>query len=237
MPAADIDLSIVIPVFNEHENIDLIVKELKDTIAGWKFRTEVVMVNDGSSDNSWELMQKAAAKEPFIRIVNHDRNRGFGAALKTGYSNARGRVVATMDADLTQDPRQIASFMEAMDKGADIVIGSRYVSGGRMVDVAAHRRFVSAMGRLFVKLLFNLPVKDATNGFRAVRRQVVQSIPLQSDSFNILPEMVVKAARRGYKITEVPMILTKRKFGTSKMNPMKDYFLEISTLLKLKGGT
>lgn len=236
MTAKGPDLSIVVPVFNEHENIARLVNELKGAIKGWKYATEVVMVNDGSSDDSWKVMQDLASREDFLRIANHDRNRGFGAALKTGYRNARGKVVATMDADLTQDPMQIASFMKGMEQGADLVVGSRYVSGGKMVDVAAHRRLISALGRLVVKMLFDLPIKDVTNGFRAIRKSVVDGLDLKSDSFNILPEMVVKAHRKGYSITEVPMTLTKRRFGVSKMSPVRDYLLEMATLLKLRMG-
>ncbi len=236
MTAGEPDLSIVVPVFNERENLEPLVDGLKDAMGKWKYATEVVMVNDGSSDDSWELMQKLAAREGFLRTVRHDRNRGFGAALKTGYGNARGKVIATMDADLTQDPGQIASFMEKIGQGADIVVGSRYVQGGEMIDVAAHRRMVSAIGRLVVTVLFRLPIKDVTNGFRAIRKSVVDGLQLKSDSFNILPEMIVKAHRKGCSITEVPMTLTKRKFGVSKMNPLKDYLLEISTLLKLRFG-
>lgn len=236
MPAKSRELTILIPVYNEKENIPFLVSTLKKTISGWGYDTEVLMVNDGSSDGSREILEKVAKKEKNFRAVHHEKNRGFGAALQTGYKNASGSVISTMDADLTHDPKQIKKFMEKIKQGYDMVIGSRYIEGGKMVDVAWYRRMISDMSRILIRILFNMPIKDVTNGFRAVRKTVVENIDLKSDSFNILPEMVVKARKKGYKITEVPMTLTKRKYGVSKMNPLRDYTKEIITLFKLRIG-
>ncbi len=241
-----IDLTIVIPAFNEKENIPFLVSNLKKTIQRWPYSVEVLIVNDGSSDGSREILDKIAENElkgrkgsaPHfqLRIAHHQKHKGFGAALKTGYKNARGKVISTMDADLTHNPEQIRKFMNKINEGYDMVIGSRYVEGGKMVDVAWYRRLISDMSRVLIKILFNMPIKDVTNGFRAVRKQLLDNIELKSNSFNILPEMVVKARKKGYKITEVPMTLTKRKYGVSKMNPLKDYTKEILTLFKLRIG-
>ena len=231
-----LDLTILVPVYNEKENIDHLVKGLKKTVTKWKYKTEVLLVDDGSSDGSGPLLDIAAKKENFLRIIHHKQNKGFGGALQTGYKNAKGNVISTMDADLTHNPEEILRLMKEIENGYDIVIGSRYVEGGKMVDVAWYRRLVSDMSRVLIKILFNMPIRDVTNGFRAVKKEVVDSIELKSNSFNILPEMVVKARRKGYKITEVPMTLTKRLYGESKMNPLKDYTSEIATLFKLKLG-
>ncbi len=236
MDKTKLDLTIVIPVFNEKENICYLISNLKKTIKKWKYKTEVLLVNDGSTDGSDKILEGERGKNDFIRVIHHGKNMGFGAALKTGYRNAYGRIVSTMDADLTHNPNEILKFLETINGGYDIVIGSRYIEGGKMVDVVWYRRLVSDMSRLLIRVLFNMPIKDVTNGFRGVKRDVVNSLDLKSNSFNILPEMVVKARKRGYKITEVPMTLTKRKFGVSKMNPLKDYTKEIVTLFKLRCG-
>ncbi len=236
MPKNSQELTILIPIFNEKENIPFLVSSLKNFIRKWKYRTEVLMVNDGSTDGSRELLEKIVKKEKKFRVVHHEKNKGFGAALKTGYRNSWGTVISTMDADLTHDPDEIKKFMEKIKEGYDIVIGSRYVEGGKMIGVAWYRRLISDTSRILIRILFNMPIKDVTNGFRAVRKTVVDNIDLKSDSFNILPEMVVKARRKGYKITEVAMTLKKRKYGVSKMNPLKDYTKEIVTLFKLRLG-
>lgn len=231
-----VGLTILVPVYNEKENIGYLVSNIKQAVGKWPFKTEVLIVDDGSKDGSSEILDKVVEKERLFRVVHHEKNRGFGAALQTGYKNARGNVISTMDADLTHDPNEIKKFLGKMDKGYDMVIGSRYVEGGKMVGVAWYRRLVSDMSRILIKILFNMPIRDVTNGFRSVRKEVVDSIELKSNSFNILPEMVVKARKMGYKITEVPMTLTTRKYGVSKMNPLKDYTKEIVTLFKLRLG-
>lgn len=231
----DIELTILVPVYNERENIPHLVSRLKTALESIPYKTEVLLIDDGSRDGSSETLDEVAKKEGFVRVIHHEKNRGFGAAIITGYANARGKYISTMDADLTHDPDQFLPMIKKIEGGHDIVVGSRYVKGGGMKGVAAHRKLISDIGRLVIRSMFGLPISDVTNGFRTVRKDAVNSLNLKETSFNVLPEMIVKAQKKGYKIGEEPMTLTSRKYGVSKMKFL-DYYLEIKTLLKLKVG-
>lgn len=232
---SDVELTILVPVYNEKENIEHLVSGLKAALDNIPYKTEVLLIDDGSKDGSSQMLDEAAKREGFIRVVHHEKNRGFGAAIITGYANARGKYISTMDADLTHDPLQFLPMIKKVEAGHDIVVGSRYVKGGGMKGVAMHRKLISDIGRLVIRTMFGLPISDVTNGFRTVKKDVVNSLGLKETSFNVLPEMIVKAQKRGYKVGEEPMTLTSRKYGVSKMK-YKDYYLEIKTLLKLKVG-
>jgi dolichol-phosphate mannosyltransferase len=229
--AADLDLTIVIPVLNEAPNVPPLLERVRRAAASWPHRTEILFVDDGSTDGSAEAVAAASAGDAAVRVVRHPENRGFGAAVRSGYENARGAVVATMDADLTHEPATVGLMMDRVRAGADLVVGSRYLAGGGMhEDVPAWRRVVSACARVVIGALFRLPVSDPTNGFRAIRRERALSLGLTGTSFDLLPEMVVKAQKAGLRVDEVPMRLGPRVHGVSKLR-WSDFVLELGTLL------
>jgi len=178
---------------------------------GW----ELLIVDDGSADRTREIVT-ARQGDPRIRLLTHPHNQGLGAALKTGFANARGEFVITIDADLSHPFELIQPFLEAM-ASADVVLASRYVAGGAMVGLPWRRALISRVANSMLRLLFRIPVHDLTTGYRAYRRSALQGINLIGTGFETQLELTVKLARVGARMVEIPLVLRQRAAGASKM--------------------
>ncbi len=154
-------------------------------------------------------------------MVTHEVNKGFAAALKTGIAAALAGgydAAVFMDCDQTHDPADLPAFLTQLERGTDLVIGSRYVGTGGMVDVPWHRVAISVLGNGFGKLVFRLPVRDASSGYRALSRKAMASLRIASNDFSIQVEEVLRARRLGLTFSEIPITLVNRKLGSSKFN-------------------
>lgn len=211
----DILFCIIIPFFNEEDNILPLVKEVEKVIRKNNLNIDVVTVNDGSTDSTLSKLQEMAVRFDNIYIVTYEENRGMGGALKAGITFALGTYAAIlfMDGDLSHDPNTIPEFIASIS-AYDVVIGSRYVRGGGMENVPFSRRFISKMGNMIMKIILGVSISDITTGYRMVRTDVLKQITLQRDDFMIQVEMIAKARTRN--MTEIPILLRNRKAGTSK---------------------
>ena len=158
----------------------------------------------------------------FRSVATHDVNRGFAQALRTGIATAcfgahPADAAVFMDADLSHRPSDMPVLVAALEQGADVAIGSRFVPGGGMVGVPTWRVAISRAGNTFGRLVLGLPIRDLTTGYRAVRRQVFERVTLVEDGFTIQLESVVKAYAAGFRIVEVPIVLSTRRHGVSHM--------------------
>jgi len=212
------DLSIVIPMFNEAENVETTLKRVKEVLAQFPGSFEIVPVNDGSVDNTLEILEKVAEKDDKIKVVSYPKNIGRGMALRKGFQEASGEIIVSIDADLSYSPHYLLDLVETLRKEPDIdfVLASPYMPGGGVQNVPAFRLSVSKWGNKILRLAMPNRIYTSTGIFRAYRRKVLDSLELESDGKEIHLEILSKAIALGYRVKEVPATLTGRQKGRSK---------------------
>lgn len=216
-------LTLVIPCYNEEDSIpDLaeklfpIVEELRRT------RTvELLFVDDGSKDSTFECLRKIAEGQSNIRIVRHTRNRGLGAAQRTGFIHARGDIIVTTDSDGTYRFSEIPVMLDRLQPGVDIVTASPYCKEGHVENVPAYRLILSRGSSFIYQILVNRRISTYTALFRAYRKEVVRRVPFRSNDFLAGTELLVTAMLMGYKVVEHPSTLHARVAGVSKARIMR----------------
>jgi glycosyltransferase involved in cell wall biosynthesis len=204
---------VVIPMYNEEQGLEECVRRVCPTLAGLAYPSRLIAVNDGSRDRTGTMLDRLAAEFPNLLVVHHERNAGYGAALRTGIRTAAGEgfdYVLFMDSDLTNDPADIPRFVAAMEQGVDVIKASRFVRGGRMEGVPWRRSFFSHAGNAVARLLFRTGIRDCTNGFRAVKVSVLARMKLKESGFPIIVEELYQAKTLARTFCEVPVVLTSR---------------------------
>ena len=216
--AGRMDLSIVAPMYNEAENVRATVGAVHDALADFEGEWELVLVNDGSTDNTREVAEAAAKEYPRIRLISYDTNVGRGRALRLGIEAARGDIIVTIDFDLSYSADQILTLYNALkeDPSVDAVLGSAYMPGGAVVGVPLSRRLPSKLGNRILRFALGGQYHTITCVFRAYRREAIQALELQSDGKEIHLEVLSKLIALGYAVREVPATLRWRKKGKSK---------------------
>ena len=212
------DLSIVIPMFNEAENVRATVARVEEALSAFEGEYEIVAVNDGSTDTTLDILREMALQNQTLRVVSYPRNVGRGKALRTGFREARGDLVVSIDADLSYDPKYILDLLRVLEneKDIDLVLASPYMPGGGVQDVPTFRLLVSKLGNKILRLAMPNRIYTSTGIFRAYRRKVLDSLELESDGKEIHLEILSKAIALGFRVKEVPAVLTGRKKGRSK---------------------
>ena len=209
-------LAVVIPMYNEEAGAEECVRAVSPAITALGRRTALVAVNDASSDRTGAILASLQGEFPGLSIVSHDVNLGYGAGLKSGARHAAklgADYVLFMDSDLTNDPKFISDFAGKIDEGYDLVKASRYTKGGGVSGVPVMARAISRAGNLLAGVLFGLPIRDCTNGFRAVRTELFCKMELAENRFPIIMEELYWIKRWNAKTAEIPYILTYRKAG------------------------
>lgn len=212
-----VDLSIIIPMFNEEEVIVETIESVTRELDSLKLNWEIILVNDGSIDNTLDLCYRASARDDRVKIVAYSPNRGRGYALRQGFNIAAGDVVVSIDADLTYSPDHITLIWNEMKKNeSDIVLGSAYMKGGKVIDVPFKRVLISRIGNFILGFTFPGNIKTITCVLRGYRKEVLDSLELESDDKEIHLEILAKAISVGFRIKEIPAVLKGRKKGKSK---------------------
>ncbi len=224
-------LSIVIPVFNERPTLP----EVLEKVGRVPFEKEILIVDDGSTDGTREYLEKMGqnpGKE--IRILFHDRNRGKGAALRTGFREVRGDVVIIQDADLEYNPEDYPALLNPiLDGRADVVYGSRFLGGPHRVLFFWH--YVgNKLLTLLSNMLTNLNLSDMETCYKVFRSDVVKALEFSSDGFAIEAEMTVKIARAGYRVYETPISYSGRDYSEGKKITWKDAFPTLWALIRYR---
>ncbi len=221
-------LSVVIPVYNEMKTIDEIVHQVQSVPVD----KEIILVDDYSTDGTREKLQKIG-EAPNIRVLMHEKNKGKGAALRTGFSAARGDVVVIQDADLEYDPQEYPRLMKPIIDGkADVVYGSRFVTG------ESHRvlYFWHCVGNKFLTFmsncLTNLNLTDMETCYKVFRREIIQSMPIEEDRFGFEPEITAKLAAIRCRIYEVGISYSGRTYEEGKKIGWKDGVRAMWCMLK-----
>lgn len=214
VPLEALSFAVVIPMHNEEANVARCVRAVQGALAALTSRTELIAVDDGSTDRTGPILAELLREFPSLVVATHPRNWGYGAAVQTGIKRAAAAgldYALFMDSDLTNDPKYIPAFVEQMRRGVDLIKGSRYVPGGGMVGVPRHRVVVSVVGNRLAAWLLGVPVADCTNGFRAVRLDLLARMELHERGFAVIMEELYLATCLGATFAEVPHILTSRK--------------------------
>lgn len=205
-------VSIIIPAFNEEENIKNIVDNVEREI---DFAHELVIVNDHSTDDTASIVRKLCEINPNILMVENDLDKGFANALKTGFIRSRGEIVIPVMADLCDDLGSIKEMLDKINSGFDVVCGCRYAGIGARIGGSKLKGFFSSFVGASMNFLIGIPTCDVANAFKMYRRKVIESMKIESRGFEISMEIPLKAFFMGFKITEVPTRWKERERGKS----------------------
>lgn len=211
---------VIIPTYNERENVPRVVPK----VLSQDPRIDVLVVDDASPDGTGELAGELAEENPRVHVLRRTGERGLGPAYIDGMRWGLERAYALlfeMDADLSHPPRHLPEFIEKMEQ-ADVVIGSRYTDGRvTVINWPIRRLLLSYFGTVYARIVTGLPVSDATGGYNCFRREVLESLDLdriESNGYAFQIELKLRAWRKGFRITEIPIVFTERDSGESKMS-------------------
>lgn len=210
---------VVIPTYNEAHNIELILDRVRGSVPS----VDVLVVDDGSPDGTGELADKVAAHDPKISVLHRQAKEGLGAAYRAGFAWGLERgydVLVEMDADGSHLPEQLPRLLEALAE-ADLVLGARWVTGGRVVNWPRRRELLSRGGNLYARLALGLGLHDATGGYRAFRRATLEGLDLagvSSAGYCFQVDLARRAVAAGFRVVEVPITFVERELGESKMS-------------------
>jgi len=213
-------VAVVLPTYNEAENIDRLLRELRMIVP----EARLLVVDDASPDGTGRLAEACAAELGSIDVVHRAVKDGLGNAYRFAFERVIGEgfdVVVTMDSDFSHDPQVIPRMLDAIESGSDVVVGSRYVPGGGTRDWPLHRRLLSRWGNVYTGWILGVGVRDCTSGFRAYRASALAAIhpeTTRADGYAFLTELMVRSVRQGARVVEVPIVFVDRRYGTSKMS-------------------
>ena len=211
-------LSVVVPARDEEGCIAATVAHLHLELRLHRIPHEIVVVDDGSADRTWDVLQQVSAGMPELRPLRNDGAHGFGRAVVYGLDRIRGDAVVVMMADESDDCRDVVSYWETLNRGWDCVFGSRFAKGGGVIDYPWVKRVINRIANRMIMVAFGIRLNDTTNAFKAYRRSVIEGCrPLLAPHFNLTIELPLKAIVRGYSWTVVPITWRNRRTGTAKL--------------------
>ena len=212
-------LSVVIPARNEEGCIAATVEHLHVELRLHGIAHEIVVVDDGSTDETWSVLHNLTSRVPTLKPIQNTGEHGFGRAIILAFDQIGGDAVVVMMADESDDCRDVVRYWQVLNEGWDAVFGSRFVRGGGVIDYPGHKLLINRMANLFLSLLFHIRLNDTTNAFKAYRRKVIEGCrPFRSPHFNLTVELPLKTIVRGYSWTVVPITWRNRRSGISKLS-------------------
>ncbi|RBP43940.1 dolichol-phosphate mannosyltransferase [Roseimicrobium gellanilyticum] len=211
-------LSVVIPARDEEGSVAHTVEELHQTLSARQISHEIVVVNDGSQDGTWGLLQELSQRIPTLRPVNNTGPNGFGRAIICGLNHMLGDAVVIMMADCSDSPAEVVQYWDLLNQGHECVFGSRFIKGGGVHDYPTHKLILNRIANWGIKVLFRIPLNDTTNAFKAYRAEVIEGCrPFIAPHFNLTVEIPLKAIVRGYTWTTMPITWRNRRAGVPKL--------------------
>ncbi|MCE9672973.1 polyprenol monophosphomannose synthase [Myxococcus stipitatus] len=222
---------VCIPTYNERENIEAITLAVLQADP----RVDILVVDDNSPDGTGQIADTLAAKDSRVRVLHREKKEGLGRAYLAAFRWALAEgytYVIEMDADFSHDPRYLPGLLDAAEAGADLVLGSRYVTGGGTVNWGIGRQLLSRGGSLYARTILGVGIRDLTGGFKCFHRRVLETIDLdsvQSSGYSFQIELTYRTLKHGFTVREVPIIFEDRRVGHSKMS--KKIFAEALTMV------
>lgn len=227
--------SIVIPAYNEGARLGATLEKVLDYVHARRWDTEIIVVNDGSGDNTAEIVRAFSAKDPALRLLENPGNRGKGYSVRHGMLNARGRVVLFSDADLSSPIEEAQKLFQALEEGADIAIGSRWLRAETQTRrQPLHRQIFGRIFNLMLRITLGLQFKDTQCGFKAFRQPAVQAIfPLQKiERWGFDPETLFLARKLRFKVQEIPVAWGHS--GGTRIHPLVDGSRMFMEMLRIR---
>lgn len=222
-------LSVIIPVYNEVESIETILKRVQAT----RLVHEIIVVDDGSTDGTRDVLKKLDGRKG-VRVILHEKNQGKGGAVRTGMTAAKGDVLLIQDADLEYDPRDYAELLKPIQEGlADVVYGSRFLGKAHRVTMFWHMVANKSL-TLMTNILYDTILTDMETGYKVFRREVIEGMTIHANRFNFEPEFTAKILKRKRRIFEVPITFNPRDYSQGKKIKLQDAFEAVWTLLKYR---
>ncbi len=200
-----VSVSIVIPAHNEEKNIPPLIKSISSIFSKSKYRYEIIIVNDNSTDNTGRIAEQFASSLKQVRVVHRKNSPGFGKALKDGFNAAKNDVIVPMMGDACDDPNNALKMVKELEKGSfDFVVGTRFSKGG-FVKGMSGLKFLASNSFTYFSQLLGLKMTDTSNAFKVYKKEVLQAVNPKSDGFEILAEIPITAHYLGFKYTEIPV--------------------------------
>jgi len=210
--------TVIIPARDEEASLPSTVEGIHRAFSAEGIPHEIVVVDDGSKDRTWTVLQELKQKFPAAAPVQNPGPHGFGRAVVYGLDHSRGDAVVIMMADSSDSPADAVKYWRLLNEGHDCVFGSRFIKGGKVVDYPRTKLLVNRLANFLVRVAFNIPLNDTTNAFKAYRRTVIDGCrPFLSPHFNLTVELPLKAIVRGYTWTVIPISWHNRKHGEAKL--------------------
>lgn len=211
-------LSIIIPARNESENLKLCIKEIADELIKNGIKYEILVVDDGSTDNTSEIISNFAQNNTSVKCIRNDGENGFGRAVRLGLDHFKGDAVAIMMADRSDSPTDLVNYWNILGRGYECVMGSRFIRGGSVTDYPKIKLLMNRIVNTLIKYAFRIPTNDVTNAFKIYKREVIDGCrPFISPHFNLTVEIPLKAIIRGYSWKVVPISWKNRQKGVAKL--------------------
>lgn len=223
-------LSIVVPVYNEKETVEAIIKQI---IALEDIEKEIVIVDDASTDGSIEILKRLQSEYPFLKVIYKKENKGKGDTLKVGFKNTTGDYVIIQDADLEYDPKDYRKLIKALEiENADVVYGSRF--SGNYKDMSILHLFGNKLLTLITNILYGVKLTDMETCYKLMPGDFIRNVNIESARFNFEPEITAKLLKKRFKLVEVPIAYEGRSFTEGKKISWKDGFSALFTLIKFR---
>jgi dolichol-phosphate mannosyltransferase len=228
------NVSIIVPAYNEKENLPILLDSINNVFGKEGITGEVIIIDDNSPDGTGKLAEQLKEKYEFLKVIHRPSKLGLGSAYMEGSRAAESKLLLTMDADFSHDPVYVPRFIERAEH-ADVVIGSRYVEGGGIVGWGLYRKLVSKLANFLARMAAGAGVSDMTSGYRAYRKEVFEKVTaggIKSSGYAFQLEILYEIRKKGFKIDEVPIIFTDRRKGESKLG-MRDIISFLTLTIKL----
>ncbi len=229
-------IAILIPIYNESKNIEILVSSLGKIFKKISKKYTIIFIDDNSQDGTLEILKNLSKKYPLLYFIRKNE-RGYGSALKFGFEKAKKfDIIITMDGDLSHDVNDIPNLLDFINKGNDIVIGSRYIHGGKIKNWPIIRRITSKLTNTFTKIMLNTQINDNTSGYRVYKSSFIKNIlnKLNSNGYSIGEEILFLAKKNQSKISEIPVTFQDRTRGKSKANMIKEAVGLFKMILRLR---
>ncbi len=230
------DLTVVIPTWNEAANIGNALAQATSVLEKAGISYEILVMDDASRDGTDKVVDDFAKSRPAVRFIAHPPPAGFGYSIRDGVRMAKGDAVAIMMADLSDDPAYLPEMLARIKEGCDVVVGSRFLPGSKIYGYRPLKYLSNRLFNLSVQLCLLTGINDASNAFKMFRTELICKLPIESRSFTVSAEMMLRMKIAGHRICQVPVTWTDRTEGTAKFrlrNTFYNYFLLLLGMVKL----
>ena len=229
-------LSVIIPTYNESMNIGRLILLINSVLTENNIDSEILVVDDNSPDGTGDVVRELMIKYSGLRLLSRKKKEGLGVAHMAGYAEAYGDVIVSLDADLSHDPKEIPVMLDGIKNGYDIVIGSRYVKGGKVEEKPIFNVIASKVAGILAKFGYGVNIADFTNGYRMFRKEVYESVKNRDYSKGnvFLAEFIYYAHKNGFKVTEIPTTFVERSKGETKTNVMREAKALVRSIIKMR---